>query len=241
MEDFNHEQTLEETNFQPPTEMIHGMKVVTETPEVVSRGLELLRTRMQVINAYFQAQGQPSKVIPEDILTDDKYLTKFLRVMKFDPRRTAKLLTKHWEFKVDVLKLPKKRWAAPPFFLNPPFLLRSPPTPLLLRCPYNPRISAFDVGKELLESQIMVILPGRDKVGRRTLLIQPKNIDYTKFQREDVVKLAWYTLEQATYDDEATQKFGVISLNDPSGASISNFDRGAVSMIMVGGPSSLAL
>ena len=97
-----------EADFQPAFEMIHHMKVITETPEVVATALGLLRARMDKINEALGKKGDSAKVVPVEILSDDKYLIKFLRVMKYDTKRTAKLLVSHWDFKVDVLKLPKK-------------------------------------------------------------------------------------------------------------------------------------
>ena len=102
---------------------------------------------------------------------------------------------------------------------SPPFFVR--------------RISVHDLAPAALTCQLLSILPVKDKIGRTIMFIQPKNVNFEKFSKEDLIRLAWYTLEQAT-EDEVTQKFGLLTLNDPSGASIANFDRGFLSLVAVG-------
>jgi len=86
------------------------MKVIKETEEVVAKGLEMAQ---QEIRKEAQKQGVE---VPEEVLHEDSFLLKFLRAMKFDPKRTADLFLSNWTFRVEKLHIPKARLVSPFFF-----------------------------------------------------------------------------------------------------------------------------
>jgi len=73
----------EEKDWNPAYEMVGHQKVVIETKEVVGKAVAMMKVHLRNNNGIKQEGA-----IPEDFINDDKYLLRFLRVTKFDPKRT---------------------------------------------------------------------------------------------------------------------------------------------------------
>jgi len=139
--------------------------------------------------------------IPGDLLNDGKELLRFLRASKFDIQKSLALLQRNWFFKVKVLRLPKKR------------------------------ITTKDVNPDLLQIGFLTLVEGaKDQKGRNVVYIRPRFIDPSRFAKEEVARYIWFCLEHVL-DNEETQKYGMVAINDAIGVSMSNFDYNLVSLV----------
>jgi hypothetical protein len=74
-----------------------------------------------------------------------------------------------------------------------------------------------------LKRGFIKMMPIKDKKGRAVALVQPRNLDSSKYTRESMVKVTWYMIH-AMLEEESAQQKGIVLIIDLSGSKMTQFD-----------------
>eukprot|EP00980_Cylindrotheca_fusiformis_P002555 scaffold607_cov109-Cylindrotheca_fusiformis.AAC.1 len=178
-------------------EDVHGVSdVIKETPELIARCLQQMDREIDLIkkkDAYEQAKLQSTHLV-----TNREFLLAFLRYSSFNPKKAAFHLVRYYKIKLEMF--------------GTEFLAKS-------------RITLEDIGEaatRVLELGSMQVLPNRDSRGRVVVVSSASFMEPAMDAYDDpipsMVKAVYY-LMSTLYEDEESQKNGVVVVANGSGLS----------------------
>ena len=172
--------------------------IVDETAASVAAGLQAMR------NEFASANMQSDVDSFKTFLNSDRVLTRFLRVMKWDPVRAAALFTSYCSKRAELF----------PDSLDAERIQPSDELLQTLRLGFVAAPSA-----------------ARDLHDRRVLFFRPAHLNYSITTPELVAKAFFFVVDQCIINDTQAQLAGVVFVNNVAGFSRHQFRRATVKLV----------